>query len=33
MLYTVGMLLALLLTLGLYAGGQALLTALIERGF
>ena len=33
MLYTVGMLLALLLTLGLYAGGQALLAALIERGF
>ena len=33
MLYTVGMLLALFLTLGLYAGGQALLAALIARGF
>ena len=32
-LYTVGMLLALLLTLGLYVGGQALLTFLLARGF
>lgn len=32
-LYTVGMLLALLLTLGLYVGGQALLRFLTGRGF
>ena len=32
-LYTVGMLLALLLTLGLYVGGQALLAFLLARGF
>lgn len=32
-LYTVGMLLALLLTLGLYVGGQALLAFLLVRGF
>lgn len=32
-LYTVGMLLALLLTLGLHVGGQALLAFLLERGF
>ena len=31
--YTVGMLLALLLTLGLYVGGQALLAFLDARGF
>ena len=31
--YTVGMLLALLLTLGLYVGGQALLAFLLARGF
>ena len=32
-LYTVGMPLALLLTLGLYVGGQALLRFLTGRGF